>query len=131
LRAATGRAESTLPPIKKFTAHRSWEDWLLLILGALIFLSPLLSGSGYRGSPAASAVIVGLIMIFVAELEIVALFWWEEIINLLCGAWIMLAPLLLGYGGQLRVWHFGLGGLVVIITVLELWQDKRGGGTIS
>jgi hypothetical protein len=56
---------------------------------------------------------------------------WEEIINLICGAWIMAAPLVLQYGDQLRIWHFGLGGLVVIITILELWQDKQGGGSTT
>ncbi len=69
----------------------------------------------------------GLIIIFVAQLEIVALARWEEIINLICGAWILVAPLILDYSGNLRLWHFGLGGLVVIITLLELWQDKQKG----
>ena len=114
-----------------FTSHRSWEDWLLLALGALILFSPWFSDRGYNGPPAASALVVGLIMIFVAELEIVALSRWEEIINLLCGAWIMAAPLVLQYGDWLRIWHFGLGGLVVIITIVELWQDQRGGGSTT
>ena len=118
-----------LPVIKSFTAHRSWEDWLLLALGVLIFLSPSFSSSGYNGPPATSAVIVGLIMVFVAELEIVALARWEEFINLVCGAWMMAAPVVLAYGDQLRTWHFGLGGLVVIITLFELWQDKQGRDT--
>jgi hypothetical protein len=116
---------------KKLTAHRSWEDWLLLALGALIFISPSFADSGYNGPPAASAVIVGLIIIFVAQLEIVALSRWEEIINLICGAWIAAAPLVLGYNSQLRYWHFGLGGLVVIITLFELWQDRQRGGTTT
>ena len=111
--------------LKGFTTHRSWQDWLLLVLGALIFLSPALSASGYTGPAAASTVLVGLVMIFVSELEIVAISRWEEIINLICGAWMMVAPLALGYGGRLRLWHLGLGSLVVIITLLELWQDRQ------
>jgi len=75
--------------------------------------------------PAASALIAGFIIIFVAQLEIVALSRWEEIINLICGAWIVVAPLILGYSGNLRLWHFGLGGLVVIITLFEFWQDNK------
>jgi SPW repeat len=113
------------------TTHRSWEDWLLLALGALILLSPWFADRGYQGPPAASALIVGLIIIFVAELEIAALSRWEEVINLMCGAWIMAAPVVLQYSDRLRIWHFGLGGLVVIITVVELWQDKRGGGSTT
>jgi len=118
-----------LPPFKKLTQHGSWEDWLLLILGVLILLSPSLANSAYQGPPAASALVVGLTMIFVAQLEIVALSRWEEIINLICGGWIMVAPLILEYSDQLRYWHFGLGGLVVFITLFELWQDRQEGGS--
>ena len=113
---------------KKLIPHRSWEDWFLLALGTLIFLSPSFADSGYHGLPAASAVIVGLIIMFVAQLEIVALSRWEQIINLICGAWIAAAPLILGYDSQLRFWHFGLGSLVVVIVLFELWQDKQKGG---
>ena len=82
--------------------HRPREDWLL------ICFSPSLAESGYSGAPAASALIAGFIIIFVAQLEIVALSRWAEIINLICGAWILVAPLILGYSGNLRLWHFGL-----------------------
>jgi hypothetical protein len=44
---------------------------------------------------------------------------------------MMAAPLVLNYGDRLRSWHFGLGGLVVIITIVELWQDKQGGGSTT
>jgi len=112
---------------RKLAIHRPWEDWLLLALGLLICFSPSLAGSGYSGAPAASSVITGFIIIFVAQLEIVALSRWEEIINLICGAWILVAPFILGYSGNLRLWHFGLGGLVVIITLFEFWQGKQKG----
>src|SRR5271165_5555410 len=114
-------------PILKHPAHREWEDWLLLALGIAICVSPSLADSEYNSLPAASAVVAGLIIIFVAQLEIVALAEWEEIINLICGAWIAAAPLVLGYYGKLRLWHFGLGGLVVIVTLFEFWQDRRKG----
>ena len=93
---------------RKLAIHWPWEDWLLLALGLLICFSPSLAESGYNGAPAASAVIAGLIIIFVAQLEIVAASRWEEIINLICGAWILVAPFILGYYGNLRLWHFGL-----------------------
>jgi hypothetical protein len=39
--------------------------------------------------------------------------------------------MLLDYGGQLSLWHFALGGLVFVVTLLELWQDKQGEWTTS
>ena len=112
-------------PILKLAPHRAWQDWLLLALGIVICLSPSIADGGYDDLPAMSAVIVGFIIIFVSQLEIVALSRWQEIINLICGAWIATAPLFLEYYGQLRFWHFGLGSLVVIIAVFEFWQDKQ------
>jgi predicted MFS family arabinose efflux permease len=122
-----------MPMLEKFVVHRrSWEDWLLLVLGGLIFISPSLANTGYDNLTDANAVIVGLVIIVVAQLEIVAPFRWQEIVNLICGAWIMSAPLVLSYEGELRSWHFGLGGLVVIVTLLELLQDKhKGSGTTT
>ena len=98
-----------MPILKKLTTHRSWEDRLLLALGILILLSPSFTDSGYHGLPAANALVAGLVIIFVAELEIVALLRWEEIINLICGAWIATAPMVLGYDGPLT---FGTSGRV-------------------
>jgi hypothetical protein len=103
----------------------------LLIIEIVICLSPSLADSGYDNLPAASAVIAGLIILFVAQLEIVALSRWQEIINLICGAWLAAAPLVLGYTGQLRFWHFGLGGFVLVITLFELWQDKQRGNATT
>ena len=116
---------------KKLARHRAWEDWLLLALGALIFISPSIADTGYNGLPAASAVIVGLIIIVVAQFEIVAFSRWEEVINLICGVWLATAPFVLGYTGQLRTWHLVLGALVVIITLFEFWQDKQDGSTTT
>jgi hypothetical protein len=52
---------------------------------------------------------------------------WEEIINAICGLWLIVSPLIFGYSaaGQLRFWHFGLGALVTIIALVELWQDRQ------
>jgi len=43
---------------------------------------------------------------------------------LLCGLWIVASPFAFGYAGStLAFWHFGLGGLLVLLALLELWQD--------
>ena len=41
------------------------------------------------------------------------------------GLWLIVSPFVFDYAGAdaLRVWHFVLGGLVVALAVLELWQD--------
>jgi len=48
---------------------------------------------------------------------------WEETIETLCGVWLIASPFVFGYSGTLRSWHIALGVLVVLLAVLELWQD--------
>ncbi|NIV40445.1 MAG: hypothetical protein GWN58_66905, partial [Anaerolineae bacterium] len=44
-------------------------------------------------------------------LELMSLQRWEEHLELACGVWVVLSPVLLGYDGMLRIWHFVLGAL--------------------
>ena len=50
---------------------------------------------------------------------------WEEVAEIGCGAWLIYSPFNVGYGGALRVWHFVLGALVILLALVELVQDWR------
>ena len=41
------------------------------------------------------------------------------------GLWLIASPYMFGYSGDglLRFWHTSLGGLVVLLAALQLWQD--------
>lgn len=109
-----------------FSAHRTWEDWFGMLLGVVIALSPWASDDG-QVSPIAiwNAVLIGVAVFFVAELEYVVLQRWEETAQLLLGLWLMASPYIFHYAGagNLRFWHSALGGLVLLLAALELWQD--------
>ena len=68
---------------------------------------------------------VGLLVFGLAQLEYVALQRWEEVAEILLGLWLIISPYLFGYSGEgmLRFWHTGLGGIVVLLAALQLWQD--------
>ena len=113
-----------------FVNHRTWEDWFGMALGVLIGLSPWLADYGLAdhavGRAAAwNAVLVGLLVFFIAELEYVVLRRWEESCQLLLGLWLVISPYIFGYfeAGALRFWHSTLGGLLILLAALELWQD--------
>lgn len=118
-----------------FVTHRTWEDWFGMALGVLIGLSPWLADYGLAdygladhavGRAAAwNAVLVGLLVFFIAELEYVVLRRWEESCQLLLGLWLVISPYMFGYfeAGALRFWHSTLGGLLILLAALELWQD--------
>jgi len=115
-----------------FKTHRTWEDWLGMLLGVVIVLSPWFPMQGDREIIDAerSFVIlntftVGLLVFGLAQLEYVALQRWEEVAEIALGLWLIASPYIFGYSGdgQLRFWHSSLGGLVVLLAALQLWQD--------
>lgn len=113
--------------IRIFKNHRNWEDWLGMLLGILIGLSPWFAGYTDSQLVTANALLFGALVLMFAQLELVSLRRWEEIAEILCGLWVMGSPFIFGYAGtgELRYWHFGLGAIVVLLALLELWQDWK------
>ncbi|OAF12192.1 SPW repeat domain-containing protein [Bradyrhizobium neotropicale] len=110
--------------------HRTWEDWCGMLLGALIVASPWFP---VQDQPAIvsnqmvilNSVAVGLVVFGISQLEYVALQRWQEITTILVGLWLIASPYVLGYSGEgfLRIYHTSLGAVVVLLGVLQLWQD--------
>jgi len=108
-----------------FNVHRSWEDWVSMLLGVLIGFSPWLADQQHDQSVMWNAVLVGALVLGLAQLEYVSLQRWEEIGGIACGLWLIASPFTFGYAeaGALRYWHFTLGAIVALLAALELWQD--------
>jgi peptidoglycan/LPS O-acetylase OafA/YrhL len=117
-----------------FSTHRSWEDWFGMLLGMLIVVSPWFPMQGNhevmdseRSIMILNTFVVGMLVFGLAQLEYVALQRWEEVGAIVLGCWLIASPFLFGYSGDtmLQVWHAVLGGLVVVLGALQLWQDWR------
>ncbi len=113
--------------IRLFNVHRNWEDWVGMLLGVLIGLSPWLAGQQDNQVAMWNAVIIGALVIALAALELAGLQRWEEVCEIACGLWLIASPFIFGYAetGTLRYWHFALGAAVALIAALELWQDWK------
>ena len=113
--------------IRFFGIHRSWEDWLGMLLGVLIGLSPWLAGQQDHQTVMWNAILVGALVLAVAQLEYVSLQRWEEAGEIALGLWLIASPFIFGYAdtGDLRYWHFVFGAAVVLLAVFELWQDWK------
>ena len=115
-----------------FKTHRTWEDWCGMGFGVLIALSPWFAvQTGHEFAHANPAlvilntVLVGILVLGLAQLEYAALQRWEEVAEIILGVWLISSPYVLGYfdEGLLRIWHLTLGVLVVLLAALQLWQD--------
>jgi hypothetical protein len=107
----------------RLDAHRTWEDWAGIFIGALIALSPWLTGQTSNGPAVTNALIVGLIVMAFGVLELVRLHRLEEIALFACGLWLFVSPFTYGYDGNLAFAHMALGAILTLLAALELWQD--------
>jgi len=103
---------------------RHWEDLASIVLGILaaiaaVILHPVMDAL------LMNAIFVGLVIVALAALEIAVSPRWEEPLEMLAGAWLSVSPFWLGYGDPLRIIHVVIGGFVVILTAVELWQDRE------
>ena len=117
---------------RSLATHRTWEDWCGMLLCVLIVLSPWFpSPAGHEVVDAERSYVIlntftaGILIFGLAQLEYVALQRWEEVAEIVAGLWLIASPYIFGYSddGMLRFWHTSLGGLVVLLAALQLWQD--------
>ncbi|MGE5165202.1 MAG: SPW repeat protein [Sphingobacteriales bacterium] len=110
-----------------FKTHRSWEDWVGMLIGVLIGISPWLAEQQSDQAVMWNAILVGALVLLLAQLEYVSLQRWEETGEILLGLWLIAAPFTFGYveAGLLRYWHFVLGAITVLLASWELWQDWK------
>jgi len=115
-----------------FNTHRTWEDWLGMLLGVLIVVSPWFPSQAShevidadRSYVILNTFVVGMLVFGLAQLEYVAPRRWEEVAGILVGLWLIVSPYIFGYhgDGMLRFYHSTLGGLVLLLAALQLWQD--------
>ena len=121
-----------MPDFRFFSTHRTWEDWCGMLLGLLIVLSPWFPAqTGHEVVDAERSLVIlntftiGILVFGLAQLEYVALQRWEQVAEIVLGLWLIASPYIFGYSddGLLRFYHSSLGGLVVLLAGLQLWQD--------
>ena len=115
-----------------FNKHRTWEDWFGMLLGLLIVVSPWFPIQpanevmhAERSIMVLNTFVVGMLVFGLAQLEYVALQRWEEVAAIFLALWLIISPYVFGYSGDglLRFYHSTLGGLVLLLAALQLWQD--------
>jgi len=118
-----------------------WQDWLNLVLGAWLFISPWVLGfartstanGSVMSSAAPNAWIFGVIVIILSIAALARTQPWEEWLNALAGIWVFISPWALGYAAMsTALWNsLIVGALVFILACWDLSTMPNRAGTQS
>jgi hypothetical protein len=105
-----------------FTPPRQWEDWCDWGLGIWLILSPWVLHFWPDSTATRNAVVVGAIVIFAEVVTLSVFRVWEEWINVALGAWLVVSPWVLGFGGVAQTNAVIVG---LIIAALALYEVRE------
>ena len=110
-----------------FSLPKHWEDWLGAALGVWLCASPwVLQFAGDDMVATQNAVLVGLLLIVVETVVLFAFRLWEEWINVVLGAWLVISPWVLNISPRAAMANFVIVGLLVLgLALYELWDVRR------
>lgn len=109
-------------------SKQRWQDWVILALGVWLFFAPLALSYGAAGGAAWNSYVVGAV---VAVFAFAALLWpdspSEEWVNLVLGAWLVIAPFVLGFyaSAVLAAWNQVVVGLLIAGEAIWAMASQR------
>jgi hypothetical protein len=106
---------------------KRWQDWINLLLGAWLFVSPwVMNYAGDLPKAAWNAYILGAAIVLFAAVAVYVPKAWEEVVNILLGAWGVVSPWVLGFGSgrDITTNTVVVGGLVAVLAVWAMVRDR-------
>lgn len=105
-----------------------WQDTANFVLGIWLAASPWILSFSADQTPTANAVVVGLIIAATAAGALYAFHAWEEWLNVVLAAWLVVSPWVLGFNSQwVPTWNHVIVG--VLAGLLALWSANVAHGT--
>jgi len=96
-----------------------WQDWVNLIAGIWLFITPWLFGYSHMGF-SWDAFVMGAVVIVSSVWALSDQRRWEEWVDLIIGVWIFFSPWILGFSTiSAALWNMLAVGAVVF--VLSVW----------
>lgn len=111
-------------PTIAFSPPRHWEDWVGLVLGLWLLVSPWVL-EYVEVSASQNAVFVGFLLIATEFVALYVFNVWEEWISVILGAWLVVSPWVLGVGLVPTVNFVIVGLLVLALALYEIWDERR------
>jgi hypothetical protein len=103
---------------------KHWEDWTSVALGLWLLVSPWVLDYGEMAT-AQNAVVVGFLLIATEFVELNVFRVWEEWVNVVLGAWLVISPWVLGATFVPTVNFVIVGLLVLALALYEIWDERR------
>ena len=96
-----------------------------LILGAILLVSPWVFDFS-SGASSNNAFISGAVIAVISIAALAAFAVWEEWLNLIVGAWVLVSPWVLGFAATTAMYvHIVIGAIVAILAAIEIWLLYR------
>lgn len=92
-----------------------WQDFVNLFLGIWVFLTPWVIGHHPAVTVVANYVIVGILVTFCAGAALVAFRPWQEGINMVLGAWLLISPWWLEFRLPALIWSAVVIGVLLML----------------
>ncbi|MCU9849073.1 SPW repeat protein [Defluviimonas sp. WL0024] len=116
--------------MKKSTG--TWQDWICLLLGAWLLLSPWILGFTALAPAFWNALLFGAIIVGIAIAAIVEFHDWEDWVDMAIGLWLIVSPWVLGFAAMtaadgLVTGNFVATGLATLLLAAWSLRDHHGG----
>jgi uncharacterized membrane protein HdeD (DUF308 family) len=103
--------------------EKNVQDWINLICGVLLFVSPWALGFSGDLMAARTAWVGGVIIFIMGVAALMQFAEWEEWVTLIVGALVIIAPWALGFAAiHAAMWScVVLGVIVALSSISEIW----------
>lgn len=106
----------------------AWEDWVDMVVGAWLAISPWILGFADSGPATRNALIVGIAVAVLSGSTFLIYHVIEEWIDVVLGIWLIISPWVLSASGNGRVVadFVIVGALVAGLSGYEIWASRHG-----
>ncbi len=105
--------------------EKRWQDWVLLLLGVWLFVSPWLLGYTEIRGASANAYLIGAALVVFSIIALYAPKVWEEWISLVLGLWLIISPWFMGFSQAANATQNAvLVGIASIVLALWVMVDQ-------
>ena len=113
----------------QFSLPKQWEDWCNWLLGIWLCISPWALRFDLEPTATRTAVITGILIILAEVVTLSVYRAWEEWINVILGAWLVICPWVLGISSSAAGANFVVVGLLVMaLAFYEIWEAQSQSG---